>query len=350
MKKLLPFVFALLGVAAATTSIAQTKWHPGHYVILNSGDSQSRHFQNIDEIAREPAVKGVVLRIWWYNLEKSKGSYDFSKIDAYLNKLKSLSTPKRLVIRIMDRKFNTTNKSGIVPNYLLTESVYKGGLTLQKTNNPGYVARLWEAPVMDRLIALYKAIGSRYDGNVYLEGLATEETTLSLGDKSKWPSGYSNDALVKQYLRLIAVRRSNMPRTQLFIGANYLGTDSQMGTVIQKIYEQDAAVAGSNTMPSRITQAQRIWTGQTGGDYSGEIGIASGVESLELGGEHGSYTPKQLYTYANSTLKANYMFWVRNSWAGSAGQKWSTGILPFLRTNPPLRTACPTAYGSCTTK
>ena len=348
MKNLPLAIFALLAFATANVSSAQAvKWHPGNYLTLNGGGNQAEHFRHIDEIAREPAIKGVHLRIWWSELERSKGVYDFSKIDAYLKKLKSLPAPKRLVVMVMDRKFNSGSKAGIVPNYLMSEPIYKGGVTLQKANGAGYVARLWETPVMDRLIALYRALGTRYDSDPYVEGFATAETVLSLGTQSQWPAGYSTEILLKQYLRFAAAARQTMPRTNLFVGTNFLGSDFQMGTLMQALYDAQLGAGGPGVMPNKITQAQRVWTGQTGADYRGGLAIGNSIEALALGGNKGSHTPKEISDYAYKTLHVNHLFWVRNTWKGTAKQQWSQGILPFLRTNPPVRTACPQSYGLC---
>jgi len=37
----------------------------------------------------------------------------------------------------------------------------------------GVVARIWDAPVMDRYIALIQALAQRYDSNPYVEGIST---------------------------------------------------------------------------------------------------------------------------------------------------------------------------------
>ena len=306
-------------------------------------DSQDKHLANMDEIANDTAIKGVQIRIWWHTLEKSKGVYDFSSIDAYLKKLKSLKVPKQLVVRIEDRKFGTTSTNGIVPDYLRNESIYKRGLTVTST---GYAARLWEQPVMDRLIALYKAIGARYDSDPYFEGIASEETTLSLV-KDRWPAGYSHSALETQYSRLVSSVRTAMPQTNLFLYTNWMGADSLMAGLIQSLVEPRAAAGGSNVIPYKPTQGQRVWSGQLGAEYRGLLALSSSVETGELGGNLGNFTPKQINDYAYNTLKVNHLFWVRNTWSGSAAQRWSTGILPFLRTNPPIRTTCPTSIAIC---
>jgi len=126
MKQLMLAFSALLVLGAAAQSNAAIKWHPGHYVWLDQHIEQSAHFKNIDEIASVSSIKGVEVQIYWAELERAKGQYDFSKIDAYLAKLKSLPVAKRLVVRVMERKFGSST-SGIVPDYLRNEAVYNGG-------------------------------------------------------------------------------------------------------------------------------------------------------------------------------------------------------------------------------
>lgn len=339
-KTIILFALAIVGWMSVGTANAQgMKWHPGHYVMFPTGDSQTRNLASIDEIANDTVIRGVQVRILWSTLEKSKGVYDFSSIDAYLKRLKSLPVPKRLVVRIEDRKFGTTSTSGIVPAYLLTESIYKGGLT--RTKN-GYAARLWEQPVMDRLIALYKAIGARYDSDPYFEGIASEETTLGL-IANNWPAGYTHQALMTQYKRLVSSVRPAMPQSNLFLYTNWMGNDGLMAELIQSLIAPRAAAGGSNVTPNKPTQGQRVWTGQLGADYRGILALSSSVETGELG----SFTPKQINDYAYNTLRVNHLFWVRNTWSGSADKRWSTGILPFLRTNPPIRTTCPSSIAIC---
>ena len=339
---------ALLAVAAATTTHAQNvKWHPGHYVSLNNG-TEAERFRQIEEVARESALKGVQLYIWWYELEKSKGVYDFSKIDALLKKMKAQAVPKRLIVRVMERRFGTSTKTGIVPSYLLSDSIYKGGVAYQQPNN-SVVARLWEPAVMDRLIALYRALGTRYNSDPYVEGFATEETAIGFAS-NQIPSGFSTSALLKQFLRFASSARTTMPQTNLFMFTNFLGSDANMGSLIQALYQNDQGVGGPSTIPNRYTQGQKVWTGGTGANYRGLVGIATGLEEPVFGGKHGDWSPKQIGDWAYNSLGTTHMIWFRNTWVGTSSQRWSTGILPYLRTNPPTRTKCPTVYGTCNIK
>ncbi|HJR71857.1 MAG TPA: hypothetical protein VKA43_17565 [Gammaproteobacteria bacterium] len=328
---------ALTSFFAASAAAQGIKWHPGHYVMFGTDDSKWQVLQNIQEIGDEPSIKGVQVRMRWHDLETSKGVYDFSAIDAYLAKLRAQPTRKQLVVRVIDRAFNTSSSGGIVPNYLLS-STYNGGIVRTKT---GYVARLWEPAVMDRLIALHSAIGRRYDDDIRFEGLATEETTLSLN--TPFPGGYSHAKLEAQYERLARAVRIAMPSSNFFLYTNWIGSADLMDDLLQSLVVPRAAAGGSNIFPGTKTLGQRVWTGEFGADYRWLLALSSSVEAGELR----DYTPKQINDWAYNTLRLNHIFWVRNTWAGDASRRWDTGILPFLRTKPPIRTRCPDSISVC---
>ena len=99
------------------------KWHPGNYMLTYTpGSPQS----NLDTIRDEPLVIGAVRRYYWAQLETSAGVYDFSAIESDLKYLKSMPTPKRLVIQIYDRDYKSGTPVGVVPNYLLEDPRYGG--------------------------------------------------------------------------------------------------------------------------------------------------------------------------------------------------------------------------------
>jgi hypothetical protein len=190
-------------------------------------------------------------------------------------------------------------------------------------------------------------MGKKYNDNAYFEGITTEESTLSL--PSSKPSGYSDAALRNQYERLAKNVRSAMPNTAVFMNANWLGSTSNMSELIQSLVEPYVSTNSSNTIPGEMNTGQVVWTGggSMGADYRGRLPIATSIETGELGGSSGDYTPWQIGSYAYNTLKANYVFWPRNTWMGDSGQRWDTGILPYLKKNPSVRTNCPSSYGWC---
>ena len=90
------------------------KWHPGHYMMIRSRHRDpAKELPYIDALANEPTVKGALVTWKWMDLEKSKGVYDFSSIDTYLNRLKGLATPKRLIIHVYERAWSSTTAETI---------------------------------------------------------------------------------------------------------------------------------------------------------------------------------------------------------------------------------------------
>jgi hypothetical protein len=347
-----------IGNSCATTTETPTtgiKWHPGHYMMLRSRNrNPTTELPWIDAIGKDSTIQGALV-IWvWGALETSKGQYDFSQIDTYLNRLKSQPLPKRLIIRIEERAFNTTTKTS-TPSYIRTDPVYNGGEVLMAN---GTIARVWEGPVMDRLIALHQALGKKYDSDPYVEGISTEETAVGFSSTHPAPSGFSNAALLTQFQRLGGGARAAFPRSQVFMTTNYLGTDTQMESLITYSVANKLAIGGPDTWGrafvdagTRVLQSDAIVVGDRGSttDYRGVAAIKSEIEDVELGGYVGTFTPADLYDVAYNTMRANYILWERNTYAGGAAQKWDTGILPFIHSvSGKTVTACPTSFaGAC---
>jgi hypothetical protein len=338
----------------ASTPVAgpsSIKWHPGHYMLLDSlHPNTTRDFPLLDQISSETVLKGV-LAVWaWREVETAKGVYDFSTIDAYLAKLKSLSVPKRLIIRIDERKFGSTS-GNVVPDYMLQDATYNGG---QAPMANGVAARIWEAPVMDRYIALLKALAARYDNDPYVEAIQSEETAVAVSPK---PNGFSQAAVLTQYKRMVAAARAAWPHTNVFISTNYLGSDAQMEELIAYCVANQTGIGGPDTfLPewNRALQSDDILKGVKGSgkDYRGMTAQRSSIQNPELGGYIGAGTPAQFYDIAYNQLHANYIVWDRNTYYGGAAQKWDTGLLPFIRSvSGKAYTSCPSGFTSgCNTK
>ncbi len=319
------------------------KWNPGNYMLLYPGSPQSQ----LADIANEPYVEGAQIRYYWADLEKGKNQYDFSQIESDLRYLQSMQNPKRLVIQIFDRKFNTSSPEGVVPSYLLTDPEYGGGIA--KTRN-GYAARIWEPAVMDREIALFTALAARFDAEPYFEGITTEETIIPFG--TDVPVGYSHGALVSQLKRLMEESRKAWTQTNVFIFSNYLAGKSDpqyMIDIVSHAFTTQCGVGGPDlfSVPKHDpTQGMRAILGLIGGvDYRGKTPIAFAVQSPELCGKEGCHTPEEIYNYAVDTLHVNYIFWQRfGTTKDTATEKysWQYGMLPLIRdVKGATNSACP---------
>jgi hypothetical protein len=334
------------------------KWHPGHYMSLrNRHRDPTKELPQIDAIKNESTLKGALITWKWRDLETAKGVYDFTSIDTYLQRIKSLGTSKRLIIHVYDRAWSNPN-STTVPDYLKADPIYNGG-EIPMAN--GVTALIWEQAVMDRYIELTRALGKRYDSDPNVEGIQFSETAMAFSAQYPAPQSFTNAAHLVQIKRLGAAARDAWPHTNVFISTNYLGSDSQMEDLIKYCLNNRLIVGGPDTWTrawvdsgKRALQSDEIVNGNRGSgtDYRGQIGIKSEIQSTELGGYIATFTPQEVYDVAYNINKAQYILWDRNDYYGGDEQKWATGILPFIRSvNGASHTACPGSFnGACNTK
>jgi hypothetical protein len=301
-------------------------------------------------IRDEPFVQGAQIRYSWADLEPSNGVYDFSSIESDLNYLASMETPKRLVAQILDRKLHTTDRAGSVPGYLLSDPQYNGGVAPLKN---GFVARLWDPAVMDRVIVLYQALGKRFNNEPYFEGVVTAETSIALDPDSPRPTGYSREALAMQYKRLMTAARKALPNTNVFFYTNYLS--GELPDMIRHAHQNQVGVGGPDVTPRAPSYGARVIMGIDGGvRYVGKLPIAFAVQSPELCGKEGCNRPQDLYAHAVNDLGVNYLFWLKfGTGKDTASEKysWSEGMLPVIRSsNGKTNAACPSGFrGACAT-
>jgi hypothetical protein len=340
------------------------KWHPGHYVWVSGSvltdDIMKRQFASIDAIANEPNIQGIQLTVYWGELEgPTKGDYSkgFAKIDAFLKKLSSLKTPKRLILQLTERKFagkppSVEEMKKYVPAYLAS-SEYNGGFAIA----PGEpwvggltaIARVWEKPVMDRLIALSKAYGQRYDSNPYFEMFALGETSVGVQNTNFTPEAYA-----AQLARFYQESSPAWQRTQLRLLANYLGSDAVLTGLMKSVVPRgNVAIGGPDPelpLPNitRSIQANRIFRAERGNpdDLRGRVAWVGEQQEFGLGTRI-TQTPQEIFDYQYNIMRANYMIWLENTYTGGDEQKFRTGILPFIRSiNGKIHKDCPSAYGN----
>lgn len=338
------------------------KWHPGHYVLLdgvlrpnNISSLKSAHFTHIDEICNLPEWKGVEVFLSWAAFEgATPGDYTagLALVKSYLDKLAPCR--KRLILSVMHVHFGGfgSDWSIFFPRYLIDGAAY--GISEFNLNGYGLQARIWQAATMDRVIAMNAAIGAAFDAHPYFEMIVPDETSVNL---SLGTDGYTAAALIAQIKRSYTQARAAFPRSQVRLAANYVaGGDAAMIDLIAHCRPLRCIVGGPDVLPAESIQANRIFSGTTGGhDYRGELPFIAEVQSPELGGKEGTYTPPQLYNHINTgtstirPVRAEYWIWFRNTWSGGSAQRWSTAIRPFVETTldgAVHHTTCPTAFTS----
>ena len=79
--------------------------------------------------------KGVVYFMNWGMIEKSKGVYDFSRLDAALAQVKAQG--KYLLLQFQERTFHSGCSSSFVPSYVAKEK--------SAANSNGCYSKVWES-------------------------------------------------------------------------------------------------------------------------------------------------------------------------------------------------------------
>jgi hypothetical protein len=310
----------------AAVTAPERKYNPGHYMTPYLGESHSAVLGRADEVCREPALEGLQLKVRWSSLEPKAGQFDFKALDDIYERLASCR--KRLVVEVWAVSFDKSRSRDIIPPDLEPHSL--------ASTNVGYIAKLWEPQIMDRFVRLYQALGTRYDPKPYFEAIIFTETATGQVDPN---SGYSATAFIQQLLRGLSNIRPAWPQTNILLYANYLrgSTNAQFAQLVAELEKLDIGIGGPDVLPPPDvgTTGERIYRGEIGGvDYRGRMLAGWSVQQAQLGGKQGTWTPKQLYDHCTYTNQCKYMFWVRNTTVGGPEQKWTTGILPFIRANP----------------
>ena len=174
------------------------KFNPGFYWAVqhgSGGDSTVNYILSWPTVKTEvntyAALRGILMRVSWRDIETAKDVYNFAKIDKVVTELKALSNgPKRLCI-ILELKTNKRNPlppaaqvppDPICPDYAMTAE-YEGGQLLWVSENSdnvtGYELRLWNAALVARLKKLSDQFKTRYNDEPYFEMVQFTESAVS---------------------------------------------------------------------------------------------------------------------------------------------------------------------------
>ncbi|MBY0475226.1 MAG: glycoside hydrolase [Nitrosomonas sp.] len=347
-------IFAPLGAVAAMIDPTAVKWHPGHYYIIKGSQKNNATYlsQVYSELKATPALKGMMIRYFWNDLEKAKGVYDFSSIDKRLAELSARG--KRLVIQVQTKSFNGRQ---VVPSYMKTAEYEGGEFDISDYGNKvvtGRNIKLWNLQVQNRLIALFKAMGKRYNSHPHFEGIGMIETAMGEPIKpltnTQVTKFYDNKINVQKQMRLsfpntMTIQEANYPRPIL---ASFVGRLKNIGTALSSpdtfLEEKGLLFEATKYDPN-----QGIYNYYS--DFSGAIPMVPTVmpnNYKNTKGDGTGYVPtiSQILVFARDTLKANYIFWTR--------EKHYKQVLEVLNWNGQknaraggLNAVCPRVYSSC---
>lgn len=375
----------------ASTGLA-VSWHPGHYVnlgmVLRGIDTLDTVLARMAEVATCAAVRGVYIMAQPGFFETTKNNYSvgYSRVDQLLSRAQELGL--RLKLSLWKAAFSSasldylTTTTQQFPVYMATEGI------LQRNNAGTYsTITLWTAAGMDRYIALFDALASRYNGHSHFEGIFTTETSTQK-DFTQPGSEYSDDAAVTQWIRLC--QRVKLTWTRKNVGIHFnsaFGTDDrQIRFFNEGIAANKCMISGPDVAPDEYppygtrlgSTGQRIYMGLLGNatypahDFRGELAAGFEVQGPNLGGNHTPLTidndvlldfiydivrPGGLY------LRSHYNIWLYKTGiyqtppdTDANDVMWNTAGYPsikaYLSQNPaliPVVTAKPSAYAAVDT-
>ncbi len=345
----------LILIPFGQTIAAGVKWHPGHYYELVGPENKNDpwYLQNIyNELQTHPALRGVVIRYRWGELEKAQGNYNFSSIAA---RLSELAAKKKRLIVLIETKSNTSDvQQTLVPGYAKT-APYEGGIYFFDDGGySGFGTKLWNPQVRDRLIALVQALGKRFNSEPYFEGIGFSESAM--GQPATPATSIQVDNFYKNLLAIDKALKASFPNTLAFQFLNYprnllptfVNAFKVNGTALGNpdvfLEDPDLHFPGTKyTYPGVYTYYPKL---------SGTIPLVVQVEDVNyLNTRHDNtgYKPTvtQLLNFARDGLHVNYLFWTRTP-------KYYPKVLELLNFNAQkatpsggLKSACPSAYPSC---
>lgn len=332
-----------------TTSAVQKKWHPGHYLLLDGGDDTLPVLTTrVGEIANEPQVSGLMMRLDWDDLETTQGNYQWTLLDAVVSQMAAVD--KYLWVLVRDRTFQGLSDANSAPVPAYVKDI--GGITGNgvMATKEGGMAALHRVAVMDRQIALFQAIAARYEDSPYFHGFYNEESTPGFGTVGSGgvaPPGDFNNVLMAQQLVRMYTAVATVAKKTLFMASVNFPNDATIVTAVQGIAAAgQIGIGGPDAYPNgSFTPAENAYLGNTGGhNYVGEL--AAGFQFQRAGVKQQTFA--EMWAIGKNTLRQQFFFWPRQTATTGDGANvhWLNTVLPALRTGTyVVDTTYPSTFG-----
>ena len=323
------------------------KWNPGHYMQVTRAPNDvlytTNRFSWYDQIASETAIEGVSVPFLWSQLEgATRGDYaaGIALVQAEINKLKSLSVPKRFIMYIVDTGMKNHGTSYAYNSFPLY--IQNGGF-LNETNFVVQHKR-WNATSMGYYIDMLQAYATAFDDEPYFEAIVPIRETAPGWGGSAHPADYSNASYIAQINRMLLSASEMFVKTNVLHTASYLVSTGETSAHLAYMRSLGVGFSTADVNTSGAIWGDRAVVGTLGGvDYRGVIPVAAAVESTSFG-IWWDISAQEVFNYVNGTLNVSHMRWDRNVAIGTDSQKWATAILPIIRSQPLTHMSCPSEY------
>lgn len=210
-------------------------------------------------------IEGVQVIYSWKSLEPKQDQYNFEKIEKDLQFLNSKG--KKLWVQLQDRFFDIKNRS--IPDYLLNEAVYEGGLAKQKDHpgegkvaGHGWVSKQWNAHLRARYQKLIVEIATKFDGRVY--GINLPETAADIDIKKESRAGFDCDRYFHGTLENISFAKSAFKKLHVVQYVNFWPCEWEndrkyMSRFFENAVEKGIGLGGPDIVPFRKGQMKNSY-------------------------------------------------------------------------------------------
>jgi hypothetical protein len=282
---------------------AKRKFHPGHYVAIGRSELR-KGFDAALRNVMDSGVVGVQLRYRWADLEPQQDRYDFAPIARDLASAKRVGL--QLVALVEDKSFRDEVPT---PQYLQEKYTLR-------SRNKGFTAVRWDAFVNQRFRKLVDELGREFDCDPSFEGVAFQETALSLDESELSAAGYTpekyRDALVQQ---LRSATRS-LPRSRVFWYMNFLPRKQDyIRDIANDVAGTGVVMGGPDVLPENQALARRVYPFYS--EFRGRMKLFGSMQrnsfrhmrTAAAPGAAGYWSMADLFEYARDKLHVDYVFW-----------------------------------------
>ncbi len=281
-----------------------------------------------------PGVAGAQITYPWKRLEPQKNEYDFSEIEEDLNFLKSKG--KKLFIQIQDVTFDSLKYA--VPKYILTDTVYHGGVNAQynfvddhdnKAVKAGWVSRRWDPAVAERFHKLLLELGKKFDGRI--EGINLPETAIAFGATGRlFPKDFSFDNYREAIKQNMKVLKQAFPNSTSIQYANFMYERGEIKSNLVDLYnyakEIKVGMGGPDIKVYRKFQMENSYPLIRGlhGIVPTGAAVQEGNYDVTNPKTRKQVTVPEILDFAQNYLRLNYIFWCTEE------PYYSKQVLPLL--------------------
>ena len=291
---------------------------PQNYIYTSSGD-----LQDIEKMIRRKDIGGVQIVYNWRSLEKTKDGYDFSRIEKDLEYLTKLN--RKLFIQLQDRFFEP--KARYVPDYILNDKEYTGGLVAQFDNpgenkpiGNGWVTQQWNPAVQQRFQKLIGELAKKFDGKI--QGINLPETAIDI-DMKRDKTGFSCDKYFQAELDNLKFARDSFKQSYVLQYVNFFPCEWEndhkyMSRLFDFANKNNIGLGGPDIVPNKNAQMKNAYPFFN--KYKGKLSlVAMAVQEPTLTYKNPKtrkpFTKEEFVEYAQNYLGVNIIFWsIESPW------------------------------------